>query len=326
MNSDYKKEIRSFDERIVDLNMMIGISSSSYTDISITECMKRIKNAGYDSVDFNLYDFCQANGPMLSSAWKEWIKKVRLATKEAGLIVGQIHALFGLFAATDLAYEPPGEIIHRNIEACAILECKELVFHPVFYRSIVDTMKIRERLFDYNTRWFKELLIPAKRYGIHIDLENTFDRRSQPYHPPFSTASDLLELTEAIDDKSVGICLDTGHANIMSLDIMDMIRSFGNKLRVLHLNDNLGSIEPCAGQSVLSDQHFFPGTGIIDFLQVFTTLKEIGFKGILNLEPGDFLLRLPISVRNAYIAAGPSIIRSFAKEAGMNFEETSIRS
>lgn len=301
---------------------MIGISSSSYTDCSITECMKLIRNAGYDSVDFNLYDFCQTNGPMLASDWKEWIKKVLQATKDAGLIVGQIHAVFGLFAASDLLYEPPDEIIHRNIEACAMLGCTELVFHPVFYRSIVDTRKIREKLFDYNVRWFKELLVPAKRYGIHIDLENTFDRRPQPYHPPFSTASDLLELTEAIGDKSVGICLDTGHANIMSFDIMDMIRSFGNKLRVLHLNDNLGSIEPCAGQSVLSDQHFFPGTGIIDFLQVFTTLKEIGFKGILNLEPGDFLLRLPISVRNAYIAGGASIIRSFAKEAGMAIEQT----
>ena len=126
--------------------MMIGISSSSYTDCSITECMKLIRNAGYDSVDFNLYDFCQTNGPMLSSAWKEWIKEVRQATKDAGLIVGQIHALFGLFAADDLAYEPPGEIIYRNIEACAMLKCTELVFHPVFYRSIVDTMKIREKI------------------------------------------------------------------------------------------------------------------------------------------------------------------------------------
>ncbi len=300
--------------------MMIGISSNSYIDCSITECMKLIRSAGYDSVDFNLYDFCQTNGPMLASDWKEWIKEVQQATENAGLIVGQIHALFGIFAAPDLAYEPPGEIIYRNIEACAMLACTELVFHQVFYRSIVDTMQIREKLFDYNARWFKELLIPAKKYGIHIDLENTFDRRPQPYHPPFSTASDLLELAEAIGDESVGICLDTGHANIMSFDIMDMIRSFGNKLRVLHLNDNLGSIEPCAGQSVLSDQHFFPGTGIIDFLQVFTTLKEIGFKGVLNLEPGDFLSRLPIAVRNAHIAGGASIVHSYAKEAELDFE------
>ena len=104
--------------------MMIGISSSGYTsDCSITECMKQIKNSGYDSVDLNLYDFCQPDGPMMASTWKIWVNEVRQATRDAGLIVGQIHALFGLFAAPDLTYEPPSEIFYRNIEACAMLEC-----------------------------------------------------------------------------------------------------------------------------------------------------------------------------------------------------------
>jgi len=298
--------------------MMIGISPSGYTaDCSITECMKQIKNAGYDSVDLNLYDFCEPDGPMMASNWKAWVKEVMKATSDSGLIVGQIHALFGIFAAPDLAYEPPSEIFYRNIETCAMLECTELVFHQVFYRAIVDTRDLRSKLIEYNARWFRELLAPAKECGIHIDLENTFDRRPQPYAPPFSTASDLLELAAAIGDESVGICLDTGHANIMSFDIVNMIRSFGSKLRVLHLNDNLGSIEPCLGQSVLSDQHFFPGTGIIDFSKVFMALKEIGYNGIINLEPGDFLTRLPISVRNASIAGGASIIRAFSMELGL---------
>jgi fructoselysine 3-epimerase len=298
--------------------MVIGVSSSGYTaDCSIAEGMKQIKNAGYDSVDFNLYDFCQPDGPMMTSAWKIWANEVRQAARNAGLKVGQIHALFGIFAAPDLMYEPPSEIFYRNIEACAMLECTELVFHQIFYGEIVDTRELRAKLITYNARWFKELLIPAKRYGIHIDLENTFDRRPQPYDPLFSTASDLLELVEAIGDESVGICLDTGHANIMSFDIVAMIRSFGSKLRVLHLNDNLGSIEPCSKQPVLSDQHFFPGTGIIDFPKVFTALKEIGYNGIINLEPGDFLTRLPISARNASMAGGALIAHAFAKEAGL---------
>lgn len=297
--------------------MIIGISSNGYTpDCSIRECMKQIKNAGYDSVDFNLYDFCQPDGPMMMPDWKVWINDVRQACKDAGLIIGQIHAMFGLFAKDDLIYEPPGEIIYRNIEACAMLECKELVFHQVFYHKIVDTKELRLKLMKYNARWFRELLDTTKRYGIHTDLENTFDRRPQPYAPLFSTASDLLELIEAIDDDSVGICLDTGHANIMSYDIADMIRAFGNKLRVLHLNDNLGSIEPCSGQPIVSDQHFFPGTGIIDFAKVFTALKEIGYSGIINLEPGDFLARLPVSARNASITGGALVARAFAKEAG----------
>lgn len=298
--------------------MMIGTSSSMYTpDCSMDECMKQIKNSGYDSVDFNLYDFCQSNGPMTGSKWKSWVNNVRIAAKDAGLVIGQIHALLGLFTTSDLTYEPPSEIVYRNLEACAMLECTELVFHQIFYPKIVETKELRERLMAYNARWFKELLITAKRYKIHMDLENTFDRRPQRYTPPFSTASDLLELAEAIGDESVGICLDTGHANIMSLDIVSMISLLGSKLRVLHLNDNLGSIESCSGQSVLSDQHFFPGTGNIDFSKVFMALKDIGFNGIINLEPGDFLTHLPISVRNASMAGGALILRAFANVVGL---------
>jgi sugar phosphate isomerase/epimerase len=133
----------------------------------------------------------------------------------------------------------------------------------------------------------------------------------------FQLQKTLLELIEAVGDESVGICLDTGHANIMSFDIPAMIRSFGSKLRVLHLNDNLGSIESCSGQPVHPDQHFFPGIGIIDFTKVFAALKDIGYNGIINLEPGDFLARLPISVRNAYMAGGASLIRAFIKEVGL---------
>jgi fructoselysine 3-epimerase len=297
--------------------MIIGTSCGGYThDCSITECMKHIKNAGYDSVDFNLYDFCQPDGPMMKTNWKAWVNEVRQVTMDTGLVVGQAHALFGLFTVPDLTYESPEEIFYRNIEACAMLECTELVFHPVFYRPVVDKVELRAKLIEYNARWFRELITPAKSFGVHIDLENTFDRRIQPYAPPFSTASDLLELAEAIGDESVGICFDAGHANIMSYDIVDMIRSLGGKLRVLHLSDNLGSIEPCSNQAVLSDQHFFPGTGTIDFLKVFYALKEIGYSGIINLEPGEFLTRLPIKARNASMAGGAFITHAFAQEVG----------
>jgi len=297
--------------------MLLGISGSGYFhDCSVAEGMKQIRDAGYDSVDFNLYDFCQPGGPMLARDWQIWIDTVRQATLAAGLVVGQVHALFGFFTAPDLAYEAPPEIFFKNIEACARLECMELVFHPVFRRAIVDTEELRAELIAYNARWFRELLIPAKNAGVHIDLENTFDRRAQPYAPPFSTAADLLELAAAIGDDTVGICLDTGHAHIMSCDIVAMIRSFGDKLRALHLNDNLGSIESCPNQPGLSDQHFFPGTGSIDFLKVFCALKEIDYTGIINLEPGDFLARLPVGARNASIAGGALVTRAIAREAG----------
>lgn len=291
--------------------MQIGVSNSGYVqDCSIAECMWSIKSAGYDSVDFDLYDYSSPYGPMMKSDWMLWVEDVRRAVFDSGLIVGQTHAQLGLFAKPDLVYEPPEEIFYRNIKACAMLECEEIVFHPVFYSAIVETEELHERLIEYNVRWFRDLAESARAVGVHINIENTCDGRPQKQYAPFTRASDMINLIERIGDESFGICLDTGHAHIMSQDIPNMIRVFGSRLRTLHLNDNLGKIEP-----VHSDQHFLPGTGTINFHDIFLAIKEIGYNGIINLEPGDFLTRLPISVRDAVINGGAQITKAYMKEA-----------
>ncbi len=290
--------------------MQLGMSTSGYAqDCSITECMRRIKSAGYDSVDFDFYDYSSPDGPMMQSDWMLWIEGVRRVVFDSGLIVGQTHAQLGLFAKPNLEYEPPAEIFYRNIKACAMLGCSEIVFHPVFYSDVVETEELHEKLMDYNVRWFRDLAESAKASGVYIDIENTCDGRLQKLHAPFTRASDMMNLIERIGDESFGICLDTGHAHIMSQDIPNMIRVFGSRLRTLHLNDNLGKITP-----VHPDQHFFPGTGTINFNDVFRALKEIDFHGIINLEPGDFLIRLPVLVRDAVITGGALTAKAYMKD------------
>jgi len=286
----------------------LSVSTNAYAhDCTIKDYMQRIKRAGYDAVDFDMYDYYKI---MMQPDWESWANDVRVAVIEAGLTVAQAHAQLGLFTKQDLSYEPPGEIFHRNIKICAILGCKEIVFHPVFYPDVIVTEARYEELMDYNVRWFKELIQPAKASGVHISIENTFDGRPQKLTAPFTRAVDMLELIRRIDEPSFGICLDTGHANIMSQDIPEMIRLFGKHLRTLHLNDNLGMISP-----VYPDQHFFPGTGMIDFPNILNALREINFTGNFNLEPaGQFLMSLPPDVRDAAMAGGAMVARALLEE------------
>jgi len=265
--------------------------------------MRRIKNAGYDAVDFDLYDYYDR---IMQPDWESWANNVYKAIKEAGLIVAQTHAQLGLYASSDLSYEPPAEIFYRNITINAILGCKEIVFHPVLYADIVETESLYEKLVEYNIRWFRKLAELAKSLEVHINIENTCDVRSQKLTAPFTRASDMMELIKGINEPSFGICLDTGHAHIMSQNIPEMIRIFDTRLRTLHLNDNLGQITP-----IHSDQHFFPGVGTIDFPSIFDALTEINFAGAINLEPGQFLTRLPINVRDAAMAGGALIARAY---------------
>ena len=66
-----------------------------------------------------------------------------------------------------------------------------------------------------------------------------------------------------------------------------MIRAFRSDLATVHLNDNYGYITP-----VYEDLHLFPGYGRIAWEPIFTALREINFKGVLNIEPIGELKRL----------------------------------
>jgi sugar phosphate isomerase/epimerase len=114
-------------------------------------------------------------------------------------------------------------------------------------------------------------------------------------------APELKALIRAADGEGLGICLDTGHHNLIKGNQGKFIREAGPLLQALHLHDNDGS----------GDQHLMPyGAGKIDWKDVFSALKEVGYRGLYNWEiPGE--RRGPVDVRLAKLdylrAAWPAI-------------------
>ena len=279
-----------------------GISTCGYAqDCAIKDYLPRIKKAGYDSIDFSLYNYYNE---IMHPNRISWAKDIRAAVADVGLTIDQAHAKMGNTANLSLPYEPPAEIYYRSIEVCSILGCKELVIHPLIATTVIEADEL-DKLMEYNIRWFRELIKPAKTHGVHICIENTVDIRPHTISTPFTTAPDVIALVESLADPNVGICLDTGHAHIASQDIANMIQHFGKHLRVLHLHDNFGMINP-----IHPDRHLFPGAGTIDFPSVFRALKEINFIGTMNLEIGN-LEHLPVNVRDAAITGGALILQAY---------------
>ena len=108
------------------------------------------------------------------------------------------------------------------------------------------------------------------------------------------TSSDLLALIDAAGGKNLGICLDTGHLNVVnargvSESQHDFIMNAGARLKALHIADNDGS----------SDMHLMPyGRGRIDWKSVMMSLAEVGYDRLFNLEiPGES--RAPLEVKIA---------------------------
>ena len=125
---------------------------------------------------------------------------------------------------------------------------------------------------DAFRRSLDTLLTQSEPLGIRLACEN-LQHKGEPR--PLCRMEDLRRV---IDDypPSVGICLDTGHANNNGLDPADEARIAGERLIALHLQDT----------DAVEDRHWPPGLGNINWRRVSAALTEIGFDGAWTFEVG----------------------------------------
>jgi len=89
----------------------------------------------------------------------------------------------------------------------------------------------------------------------------------------------LLSIVDGVNSDSLGICLDTGHLNLIKGNQGEFIRKCDSKLISLHIADNLG----------VNDDHILPyAAGTVDWDDVIHALHDINYSGLFNFEvPGE---------------------------------------
>ena len=285
-------------------------------DYSLADSLKMIRECGFDGVDFSLWYFCQGDdAPMQKDNWREFIAQARRLVDESGLTVCMAHAHWRHEGqlAEDFSYLLPGEIFHRNIEACRMLGCDRLVFHPLqhFY-PIKNIDETREKVIAANTAWFSALTGTAEKFNVQLLIENLFDyKRIQADDAPpipMSKGEDIMETLRRVGHPLVNTCLDTGHAYIAGSDIPAMIRLYGKRLQGVHLQDNYGRIRP-----VYDDIHQFPGTCSIDWRAVFAALRDVGFDFPLNMELNAMLGGQPREIQLLRYQSGRMLLLKMAE-------------
>ena len=293
-------------------NRISSAAASFCREASLEKSMELIKSAGFHSMDFPFSAYSrEENDPMLGENWRAWVVQVKKLSDGYALPVTQAHAVWNQGIPEDFHFEKPREVFFRTIEGCKVLGCRHLIFHPIRQSHRVGTGEQREKIHAWNVRWFRELVPAAEEFGVILNLENTFDSHHTqlPGDPlyPYVTGEDMLRLREDIGSDMVQICLDTGHAHISGQDIPQMIRDFGEHLTTLHLNDNYGLIGP-----LYEDLHLFPGYGKIQWKPIFDALREIDFRGVLNIEPIGELKRMPDEIRLIQLKAAAETLRTLS--------------
>lgn len=257
--------------------MAFKIATHIYTAPTMTtKLLKAVKEAGFDGVAANLNG---AQNYLRLDNWREKMKEARKMIEGEGLTCVQTHLpVYYIRRPSDEYNEEETILIERGIEANAILGCKWGAYH---LRSDFNHDFNVENAMRDNYNDLCRFIKVAEEFDTGIALENL------PIFPVIkhikffsSNYKDIITLADKFDSKHIGICWDTGHANIMenyeAFRQADAIREIGSRIKIVHMHSNVGD----------ADGHDPAGEGIAPWSGIIPALVETGFDGYFTSEAG----------------------------------------
>jgi sugar phosphate isomerase/epimerase len=114
----------------------------------------------------------------------------------------------------------------------------------------------------------RKLSLVAREAGVKIAVENLA--------PGYLVGSveDMVGMLDGLDPRTVGFCLDTGHATLGSDSPCDYIRALSDRVLAVHWHCNDGT----------EDTHAFPSNGGPECREFLTALAEIGYDLPITVE------------------------------------------
>lgn len=196
------------------------------------------------------------------------LQKLLDVLSSSGVRVHSIHAPLGndydVSSLDDVVHERGVDSLISSIELASVIDADKVVVHA---SERLDCNAERPRRMERARGVLRELATVASEYGIVLALENL---------PPGylgESPEEIISLLDGIDRTTVGVCFDSGHANLCG-----HFTQYASALLPLavhtHLHDNDGS----------GDQHKFPGEGNIDWREFATTYRVLGCKATITLE------------------------------------------
>ena len=144
----------------------------------IDDQIRRCKEAGFLSLDFNYWDYQQTVADMSWPEEEAWARNIRAAADAHGVRFTQMHGPVHGGSFTEMVMglnvESFLEMASRSLRTAGILGVPWSVFHPSPL-SLRGEESHREVL-DTNVEFYRRLLPVMEETGVGIALENIFDR------------------------------------------------------------------------------------------------------------------------------------------------------
>ncbi len=236
------------------------------------EDIKRIKEFGYDAIDFSILS--DTDTPLYcleGEAFVAEVLKVRKIINDFGVKIHQTHGPWR-YPPRDFTEEERSERFEKMtkaIEATKILGAKYLVIHPLMPDGEAKSPN-PELFWEINRRFLTNLADVGSKNDVVVCFENMPFRNLT-----LSKPEDTLKMVKEINSPFLKICLDTGHSAVLGVSPAEAVRQIGKEyLAVLHIHDNDGK----------EDRHWIPYSGTIDWADFSNALREVEFDGVISME------------------------------------------
>ena len=226
----------------------IGLSTSSVYPESTSSGFELARRLGYDGVELMV-------GIDPVAADIDAVEKLRVYH---GVPVLAIHAPC-LLVTQRVWGSDPWEKLERSAEAAVRLDADVVVVHPPFrwQREYARTFVAGIERLNETT-------------GVRFCVENMY-----PWRTPGGELKAYVPGWDPTELAYTDLTLDFSHASTAQQSSLDLARSWGSRLKHVHLTDGTGSIK---------DEHLLPGHGDQRADEVLAHLGRTGFRGHVVLE------------------------------------------
>ena len=276
----------------------LAFSTNAYLKYSFEEAAERIAAIGYDGLEL-MADVPHAWPAGLLPSSKNAIRQALAKNK---LSFSNVNAfMMNAIADKRQPYWYPSFIdpepnyrqvridhTRRAITLCAELGAPHITTEP---GGPVAEEQSRQQAIDLFVEVLKPLAEHAHKSGVLLLIE------PEP-GLLLETTDHYLEVADLVNAPSIGLNFDVGHAFCVSEDIPSAIARLAPQIRHYHVED-------ISAERV--HHHLVPGTGAIDFPEVFRAIAATGYDGWITVELYPFVDDPDLAARQALNVLRPQL-------------------
>jgi sugar phosphate isomerase/epimerase len=275
--------------------MRFGISTHLYHDRRLDrDHLAEIASYGFEAIELfatrTHFDYHDASA---IERLAQWLGEtgLRLNSVHAPIAAALTNGQWGESYSNAVSDNARRHIAVRETEA-ALQIAKQIPFGVLVVHLGTPAAKSQAGDNDHGAalKSAEEIARIAEPLGVRVALEVIPN--------DLSTAASLVSMIERdLESKSVGICMDFGHAHIMG-DVADAVETAAEHVITTHVHDNRRR----------GDDHLVPYLGTINWDMTLMTMQKIGYDGTYLLELEN--------------TGSPATVLEDARRARQRFERT----